>query len=437
MKLHRQNASLFPTFLGGLSYVVYEHGAKQMMQPVLAPADIGVSYFNELDAGYRLDETMCTDGRPLRLDVPPIQYGPPRWIVWPETSAFPDEPAMDPTLSSRPPAAVNTSLLYTLATSTSSPILTTSTTIAGYAIPWTIHQTSKHTPDSQSVVVKNIMNLLKKNKGWEYSLLTDENGKSLEFLKENFEPKVVKAFQSLKIGAAKSDLLRCCMLYHHGGLYLDLDTGLDDNIIKDELILANDSLALFYDRNGNIVQHLFFSAPQHGFLRRVIDETVDRIEKRVANIWLATGPHMFSDVFFSMATGKNINRSKSSVKLTQRLHILKQHANFMGGRVQPERDWRIQLKAKGFSLRSSSHLGPNETHYKLRDGPTPLLLLGCIGEQRRVSCRWDRLIDCFKGLMSNAAASEIQKSKKLYCCLAFSMKLPQRLQGATGESDGS
>ena len=61
-----------------------EHGAKQMMPPVLAPADIGVSYFNELDAGYRLDETMCTDGRlPPRLEVAPIQYGPPapRWIV--------------------------------------------------------------------------------------------------------------------------------------------------------------------------------------------------------------------------------------------------------------------------------------------------------------------------------------------------------------------
>ena len=90
MKLHRRNASRFPRFLDGLSYIIFEHGAKQMMQPVLAPAGIGISYFNELDAGYRLDKTTCTDRRPLRLEVPPIQYGPPapRWISWPETSAF-------------------------------------------------------------------------------------------------------------------------------------------------------------------------------------------------------------------------------------------------------------------------------------------------------------------------------------------------------------
>ena len=43
-----------------------------------------------------------------------------------------------------------------------------------------------------------------------------------EFIKNNFHEDVYKAFNKLKPGAYKADLWRYCVLYIHGGIYMDI-----------------------------------------------------------------------------------------------------------------------------------------------------------------------------------------------------------------------
>ena len=46
------------------------------------------------------------------------------------------------------------------------------------------------------------------------------------FLQEYFTPVVLQTFNALKLGAHKADLLRYCLLYVFGGVYIDISTEL-------------------------------------------------------------------------------------------------------------------------------------------------------------------------------------------------------------------
>jgi len=86
-------------------------------------------------------------------------------------------------------------------------------------VPLTIYQ-SWQTNNVPTKMRENIFNLLKMNPEFDYYLYSDET--SLEFIKSHFEQDVVDAFNTLKPGAYKSDLWRCCILYKLGGVYLDI-----------------------------------------------------------------------------------------------------------------------------------------------------------------------------------------------------------------------
>jgi len=55
-------------------------------------------------------------------------------------------------------------------------------------------------------------------------ILDDKDGTS--FLTEYFEPVVLETFNKLKLGPHKADLLRYCLLYVYGGVYMDISTEL-------------------------------------------------------------------------------------------------------------------------------------------------------------------------------------------------------------------
>lgn len=72
------------------------------------------------------------------------------------------------------------------------------------------------------IVKENIMRL---NPGCKYELYDFKDGK--KFIKENYDDKlgekIIKKMNSLNRIAHKSDLLRFCLLYKLGGVYLDID----------------------------------------------------------------------------------------------------------------------------------------------------------------------------------------------------------------------
>ena len=125
LPLHRRDLTQSPKLIGAIGYIVFRRGAAQLHQPVMVPADLGISLsvhprpfteagaFTEADDRYadvyepgrliRANETkllsaylelgamndmQClADGRPVRLIVPDDQYGLAWWAITPNKSA--------------------------------------------------------------------------------------------------------------------------------------------------------------------------------------------------------------------------------------------------------------------------------------------------------------------------------------------------------------
>lgn len=66
----------------------------------------------------------------------------------------------------------------------------------------------------------NSMKLQEQNPQFEYHLFDDAD--CLDFIQTNFKEDVVEAYERLIPGAYKADLWRYCVLYIHGGIYMDM-----------------------------------------------------------------------------------------------------------------------------------------------------------------------------------------------------------------------
>ena len=93
------------------------------------------------------------------------------------------------------------------------------------------------------------------NPQWDFRLVDDKEADT--FMGRFFPGKVSDAFHSIspKFGAARADLLRYCLLYIFGGVYLDLDSSL--NCPLDDWICNDDTAIVSYERN-------IFPRPSHG-----------------------------------------------------------------------------------------------------------------------------------------------------------------------------
>jgi hypothetical protein len=65
----------------------------------------------------------------------------------------------------------------------------------------------------------------------EFNIYILDDNDAIQFFKQyNFPPIIIKKYNSFKKGAHKADLLRYCLLYIYGGVYLDIKTELIENL---------------------------------------------------------------------------------------------------------------------------------------------------------------------------------------------------------------
>lgn len=93
------------------------------------------------------------------------------------------------------------------------------TTFSG--IPNIIHQTYKKKSKIPKKVYDNV-----KSFAPEYEHRIYDDAECETFIATHFPDNVLHTFRSLKLGAHKADLFRYCVLYVHGGIYLDIKTEL-------------------------------------------------------------------------------------------------------------------------------------------------------------------------------------------------------------------
>jgi len=88
-------------------------------------------------------------------------------------------------------------------------------------IPRIIHQTYHDKSKIPKKIFTNIQTFAP-----EYKHIIYDDEQCEKFISIHFNPKVLQTFRLLKVGAHKADLFRYCILYIHGGIYLDIKTEL-------------------------------------------------------------------------------------------------------------------------------------------------------------------------------------------------------------------
>lgn len=157
----------------------------------------------------------------------------------------------------------------------------------GTRIPHILHQTFP-TRELPAALQANVDALRAMNPGWEYRFYDDADVRT--FVSATYGPAMVRAIErfTLGYGAAKADLFRYLLLYHTGGVYLDIKSAttrpLDEVLRPDDVfVLANwrNNVGGRYRRwgmhadlpqspRGEFQQWHVIAAPGHPFLRAVI-----------------------------------------------------------------------------------------------------------------------------------------------------------------------
>lgn len=105
----------------------------------------------------------------------------------------------------------------------------------------------------------------------EFDLHIYDDAEAEDFVRDNFDSEVWSKVVALK-GAHKADLIRYCLLYVLGGVYLDVKTELIKPL--SDVIPDDDVVRTALSATGNIYQGVLAAPPGHPFLMNLIDDAV-------------------------------------------------------------------------------------------------------------------------------------------------------------------
>jgi mannosyltransferase OCH1-like enzyme len=143
-------------------------------------------------------------------------------------------------------------------------------------IPLKIFQTW-HTKDLPPKMREIVESLKSQNPRFKHYLFDDNDCR--EFIRKHFDHEVLNAYDSLIPGAYKADLWRYCVLYIHGGIYLDIKLNCINGF---KLIELTEKNHLVRDRLGKLSIYNALMACQKGspFLWKAIYRIVINVNKR-------------------------------------------------------------------------------------------------------------------------------------------------------------
>lgn len=170
-------------------------------------------------------------------------------------------------------------------------------------IPLFLFQTWS-TLDLPTDMMKCINQLKSDNPEFKYYLYDDLMCR--DFIKTNFDEKVLYAYDKLKPGAYKADLWRYCILYKYGGIYLDIKFECVNNF---KLIQLTEKEYFVKDCIWNgilgIYQALLVCYPKNPILLKCINKVVENVKTNNKNdtALSISGPHLMNLFFYE----KDIN----------------------------------------------------------------------------------------------------------------------------------
>lgn len=142
---------------------------------------------------------------------------------------------------------------------------------------WQTHETND-LPESS---YENIKKIIEKNPDFEYNFQTKEDRRY--YIKNNFDDRVLEAYNKISSGAGKSDIWRVAVLLREGGIYFDCDFKLTDKS-KPFTEIINEDDEFIHGRNWHIwgldAPHpngVLCSKPNHPVIKMAFDSIIDSI----------------------------------------------------------------------------------------------------------------------------------------------------------------
>lgn len=177
-------------------------------------------------------------------------------------------------------------------------------------IPLKIFQTwnTKDLPFHMSL---NCLRLQKQNPQFEYFLFDDADCHA--FIETHFDEDVLDAYERLIPGAYKADLWRYCVLYIHGGIYLDmkmrcvgdfrlLELTKQEHYVKDRPQLA------FMKNHVGVYNAVMIQQPKNPLMMDCILEIVENVKNQEYgySALYPTGPGMLGDLYMEKRKKYNL-----------------------------------------------------------------------------------------------------------------------------------
>ena len=163
---------------------------------------------------------------------------------------------------------------------------------------------------------------------------------------------------------------------------------MDSSIIKKININNNLDHYLIWDYAGNLMNTPIISKKKNPIILSVIQEMVKRIHDNEENIFLATGPTVFSSVIFKDITGKEIYSTGDVFKENEKKLLLVKNINYKNGKILYQlsdfcrANICIQFKMEDYD---NKYLYPNNDRYipTFNGEPTPNLYVKQIPYSKR------------------------------------------------------
>jgi len=212
-------------------------------------------------------------------------------------------------------------------------------------IPKWIHQTWK-TKNSNPQVDRLRLSWIDMHPGFKYTLYDDNDVD--RFIRVHFDDRVYTTYKRIINGSLKADFFRYCVLYIHGGVYVDVDLccirSLIDGIVcfdTDTLVSASDYQERDHQqpnhdyRRDVIFQGFLCTEPFHPFMQYMINYMCFVMSHGLFkhDIFRIGGPQAFTDRFDELYFPKtrplssnivlreaNNNLLKNKIKLVSHLH---------------------------------------------------------------------------------------------------------------------
>jgi len=174
------------------------------------------------------------------------------------------------------------------------------------SIPKVIYQTYIDKSKIPQKVYDNI-----KKYAPDYKHIIFDDTECIEFLQKNYPPKVLDAFNSLIRGAHKADLMRYCLLYKYGGIYLDIKTELLCPINK--IFNKNYLYTVIAKNKISIYQGIIATPPNNSIFKTLINHIIDN--KNITRDYLIFTREFYNQL--NILHGKRItyglNKNKSDI----------------------------------------------------------------------------------------------------------------------------